>query len=58
MLWMRRFLNFCQLLPDVPAIFPIWERLVTQHRVGGYKAHYLRLVAAMEALWGSAVCSL
>ncbi len=46
---MRRFLNFCQFLPDVPEIFPIWERLVTQHGVGGYKAHDLRLVAAMEA---------
>jgi predicted nucleic acid-binding protein len=37
------------LLPDVPAIYPLWEALVIQHRVTGKPAHDARLVAAMHA---------
>jgi predicted nucleic acid-binding protein len=37
------------LLPDIPAIYPIWESLVIQHRVAGKPAHDARLVAAMHA---------
>lgn len=35
------------LLPDSPAIFPEWKRLVTMHHVLGSKVHDARLVAAM-----------
>jgi len=35
------------LLPDTPAVFPAWERLVTKHGVLGKPAHDDRLVAAM-----------
>ena len=34
-------------LPETPAIYPAWERLVTQHQVYGKPAHDARLVAAM-----------
>jgi predicted nucleic acid-binding protein len=37
------------LLPDIPAIYPLWESLVIQHRVIGKPAHDARLVAAMQA---------
>jgi predicted nucleic acid-binding protein len=36
------------LLPDTPAIYPVWERLVAQHQVSGKPAHDARLVAAMK----------
>ena len=36
------------LLPDSPAVFPEWERLVTTHSVIGKPAHDARLVAAMS----------
>jgi predicted nucleic acid-binding protein len=35
------------LLPDTPAIYPEWRRLVTVHGVVGVRAHDTRLVAAM-----------
>jgi predicted nucleic acid-binding protein len=37
------------LLPETPAIFPLWEALVIQHQVSGKPAHDARLVAAMQA---------
>jgi len=33
------------LLPDSPAIFPEWKRLVEKHRVIGAKVHDARLAA-------------
>ncbi len=36
-----------QLLPESPALYPEWERLVTTFRVTGKNAHDARLVAAM-----------
>ena len=36
------------LLPDVPAIYAEWRRLVTNHAVLGTKVHDARLVAAMN----------
>jgi predicted nucleic acid-binding protein len=36
------------LLPDTPAIYPVWESLVIQYRVSGKPAHDARLVAAMR----------
>jgi len=36
------------LLPDTPAIYPEWKRLIAKHNVRGVKAHDARLVAAMN----------
>lgn len=36
------------LLPDSPAIYEEWKRLVVAHRVMGAKVHDTRLVAAMN----------
>lgn len=36
------------LLPDCPATYAEWKRLVVQHRVIGTKVHDTRLVAAMN----------
>ena len=35
-------------LPDTPAIYPEWERLVVQHLVLGKNGHDARYVAAMN----------
>ncbi|MGH9801884.1 MAG: type II toxin-antitoxin system VapC family toxin [Blastocatellia bacterium] len=40
--------NLFRFLPDVPAIFTEWERLVTQHAVSGKNVHDTRLAAAMN----------
>lgn len=37
------------LLPETPAIYPLWEALVIQYQVSGKPAHDARLVAAMQA---------
>lgn len=37
------------LMPDIPEIYDIWQRLVVEHRVSGKPAHDARLVAAMLA---------
>jgi predicted nucleic acid-binding protein len=36
------------LLPEVPAIFPEWRRLVTAHAVAGFDVFDARLVAVMR----------
>ena len=36
------------LLPDVPAVYPEWRRLVLQYGVQGVKVHDARLVASMN----------
>ena len=38
-----------ELLPDTPAIYPEWERLVRAHQVKGKEAHDARIAAAMLA---------
>jgi predicted nucleic acid-binding protein len=37
------------LLPDIPAIYPIWKQIVQDHRVQGVKVYDARLVAVMRA---------
>jgi predicted nucleic acid-binding protein len=37
------------LLPDIPEVFPEWERIVRTYQVIGKQAHDARLVAAMLA---------
>ena len=44
---LARLKSMFVLLPETPAIYPVWETLVTQHRVSGKPAHDARLVAAM-----------
>jgi predicted nucleic acid-binding protein len=41
----KRFFPF---LPDTPAIYPEWERLIVQHSVLGKNGHDARFVAAMN----------
>jgi predicted nucleic acid-binding protein len=36
------------LLPDVPAIYSAWKRIVKNHRVQGVKVYDARLVATMS----------
>jgi len=36
------------LLPETPAVYPAWERLVIEHQVSGKTTHDTRLVAAMQ----------
>jgi predicted nucleic acid-binding protein len=36
------------ILPDDPAIYPEWEKLVIQHSVSGKQVHDTRIVAAMN----------
>src|ERR1022692_2065964 len=43
-----RLKSMFPLLPDTPAIYPVWENLVIQYRVSGKPAHDARLVAAMQ----------
>ncbi len=44
---LSRMQTLFPLLPDSPAIFPEWQRLVVAHSVLGKNAHDARLVAAM-----------
>jgi predicted nucleic acid-binding protein len=36
------------LLPDIPAIYPVWKQLIQEHRVQGVKVYDARLVAIMR----------
>lgn len=43
----RQLEAFFPLLPDTPAIYTHWRRLVAQHNVSGVQVHDARLVAVM-----------
>ena len=45
---LARLKSMFALLPETPAIYPVWESLVTQHHVKGKSVHDARLVAAMQ----------
>ena len=45
---LMRLKSMFLLLPETPAIYPTWERLVIEHQVSGKPAHDARLVAAMQ----------
>ena len=45
---LTRIKSMFELLPETPAIYPVWESLVIQYRVFGKPAHDARLVAAMK----------
>ena len=44
---LTRLKGFFQLLPDTPAIFAEWEKLVVQRAVSGKNTHDTRIAAAM-----------
>jgi predicted nucleic acid-binding protein len=44
----NKFETVLALLPDVPAVYPEWKRLILRHNVLGVKVHDARLVAAMH----------
>jgi predicted nucleic acid-binding protein len=44
---LMRLRSMFLLLPDTPAIYPVWENLVIEYQVFGKPAHDARLVAAM-----------
>ncbi|MFQ3614442.1 MAG: PIN domain-containing protein [Cyanobacteriota bacterium] len=41
--------GFFPLKPDIPDVFPTWQKLVVQHQVVGKQVHDTRLVALMIA---------
>lgn len=43
-----RLKSMFPVLPDTPAIYPVWENLVIRYQVSGKPAHDARLVAAMQ----------
>jgi predicted nucleic acid-binding protein len=45
---MEKIERFLKVLPDSPAAYGEWKRLVVQHRVIGSKVHDAKLVAAMN----------
>lgn len=46
---LERLKTLFQTLPDSPAIYAEWERLVVQHSVSGKNSHDARIAAAMIA---------
>jgi len=40
------------LLPDTPAIYPVWESLVVQYQILGKPAHDVRLAVASMRIHG------
>jgi predicted nucleic acid-binding protein len=46
---LARLRSLFTLLPDTPAVYTEWERLVIQHQVKGKRAHDTRFVVAMCA---------
>ena len=43
-----RLESFLTILPEIPAIYPEWRRLVLTHSVSGVQVHDARIVAAMN----------
>jgi predicted nucleic acid-binding protein len=45
---LARLKSMFLLLPETPALYPVWEAIVIQYQVSGKPAHDARLVAAMQ----------
>ncbi len=45
---MEKIEQFLTVLPDSPAVYAEWKRLVVQHSVLGTKVHDTKLVATMN----------
>lgn len=48
-LWLRFFLRRFSLLPDREELTSLWQSLVEDHGITGFRAHDARLVAAMQS---------
>jgi predicted nucleic acid-binding protein len=48
-LWLRFFQRRFTLLPDREELSKLWQELVEAHGVTGFRAHDVRLVAAMQS---------
>jgi predicted nucleic acid-binding protein len=48
LLEIRGIESLLTLLPDIPAIYPVWKELVRDHSVQGVKVYDARLVAIMS----------
>lgn len=46
--WLRVIERLFPLIPDSPAVYPHWRRLVMEYRVSGVQVHDARLVATMK----------
>lgn len=46
---LQRIERLFPLLPDTPAVYPEWRRLVVTYSVSGVQVHDARLVASMKA---------
>jgi hypothetical protein len=46
--WLRFFRRRFAFLPDRDDLSTIWQTLVETHGIGGFRAHDVRLVAAMQ----------
>ena len=47
--WLRFFRRRFTLLPDREELSRLWQELVERHVVTGFRAHDVRLVAAMQS---------
>jgi hypothetical protein len=47
--WLRFFRRRFTLLPDREELSTLWQELVETHNVTGFRAHDVRLVAAMQS---------
>ncbi len=47
--WLRFFRRRFTLLPDREELSTLWQELVERHNVMGFRAHDVRLVAAMQS---------
>lgn len=47
--WLRFFRRRFTLLPDREDLSELWQELVERHNVTGFRAHDVRLVAAMQS---------
>jgi predicted nucleic acid-binding protein len=47
--WLRFFRRRFTLLPDRPDVSDLWQALVEAHGIKGFRAHDVRLVAAMQS---------
>jgi predicted nucleic acid-binding protein len=47
--WLRFFQRRFTLLPDREELLQLWQALVEAHSISGFRAHDVRLVAAMQS---------
>lgn len=45
---MEKIEGLLTLLPDTPAVYAEWKRIIVEHGVSGVKVHDARLIATMK----------